>query len=226
MIRLLIFDFDGTIGNTQSIIVSTMQETLRVLELPEHSKEACAATIGLPLKECFTHLMPMNDETATLCETTYRRIFFEKGGTRDVDNIVGGYHKPGKVPVFPHVIETLKALHDRGMELTIASSRGHESLDDFVREMKLQPYIQYVLGAEDVSKAKPDAEPVLKTLSALGFQKDETMAIGDMTYDILMGRNAGVKTIGVTYGNGKESELREAGADFIINDFSELANII
>lgn len=51
------------------------------------------------------------------------------------------------------------------------------------------------------------------------------MVVGDMTYDILMGRRAGAKTCGVTYGNGKESELREAGADYIIHDFAELKGI-
>ena len=212
-IRLLIFDFDGTLGDTQHIIIDTMQATLRLLGLPECSREACAATIGLPLKACFTHLMTMTDATACRCEATYRELFAER-------------NEPGRVPVFPHVVETLQILAARGLTMTIASSRGHESLDGFVSGLQLQPYIRYVLGAEDVVRAKPDAEPVLKTLADLGFRKDETMVVGDMTYDILMGRHAGVKTVGVTYGNGRECDLREAGADFIISDFAMLAEII
>lgn len=213
MVKLIIFDFDGTLGDTQSLIVSTMQATLKAVGLPIVSAEECASTIGLPLKECFTHLMPMDDTTASHCEKTYREIFSEK------NNQI-------KISPFPHVIETLKTLHEKGMVLTIASSRGHESLDDFVRDMKLESYISLVLGAEDVKKAKPDAEPVLKTLKALHFSRDETLVVGDMTYDILMGKNAGTKTCGVTYGNGKASELRDAGADYIIDKLAQLPGLL
>lgn len=213
MVKLIIFDFDGTLGDTQSLIVSTMKATLKAVGLPIVSAEECASTIGLPLKECFTHLMPMDDTTASLCEKTYREIFSEK-------------NKQMKISPFPHVIETLKTLHEKGMALTIASSRGHESLDDFVRDMKLESYISLVLGAEDVKKAKPDAEPVTKTLRKLHFSPDDTLVVGDMTYDILMGKHAGTKTCGVTYGNGKESELRGAGADYIINDFAQLPKLL
>ena len=71
-------------------------------------------------------------------------------------------------------------------------------------------------------KAKPDPEPVLNTLSALGFKASETLVVGDMNVDILMGKNAGAKTCGVTYGNGTKEELEEAGADYIIDSFDEL----
>ena len=213
MIKLIIFDFDGTIGDTQGLIVCTMQETLRVVGLPVFSAEECASTIGLPLKECFTHLMEMGDETASLCEKTYREIFTEK-------------NKQVKIAPFPNVVETLKNLHEKGYTLTIASSRGHESLDDFVRDMKLESYIRLVLGAEDVTNAKPDAEPVLKTLNILYFTPEETLVVGDMAFDILMGRNAGTKTCGVTYGNGKVNELLDAGADYIINNFAKLPHLL
>lgn len=213
MIKLVIFDFDGTIGDTQSLIVRTMQQTLREVGLPLFSSEQCASTIGLPLKECFTHLMDMDDKTATLCEQTYRKIFFEN-------------NKQAKISPFPHVIDTLKVLHEKGLILTIASSRGHESLDEFVREMDLKTYISMVLGADDVEKAKPEPELVQKTLNAFHITPEETLVVGDMIYDILMGKNAGTKTCGVTYGNGKKSELSSAGADFIIDDFADILNLL
>ena len=59
-------------------------------------------------------------------------------------------------------------------------------------------------------------------LSALGFKASETLVVGDMNVDILMGKNAGAKTCGVTYGNGTKEELEEAGADYIIDSFDEL----
>lgn len=58
------------------------------------------------------------------------------------------------------------------------------------------------------------------------FSKDETLVVGDMAVDILMGANAGTKTCGVTWGNGTRVELEEAGADYIIGDMSELIKIV
>ena len=58
------------------------------------------------------------------------------------------------------------------------------------------------------------------------FSKDETLVVGDMAVDILMGANAGTKTCGVSWGNGTRAELEEAGADYIIGDMSELIKIV
>ena len=74
--------------------------------------------------------------------------------------------------------------------------------------------------------AKPDAEPVLKILDALGFIADETLVVGDMDVDILMGANAGANTCGVTWGNGTRESLKEAGADFIIDRMEELIDYL
>ena len=71
---LIILDFDGTLGDTQQLIVTTMQQTLQHLHLEMKSAQECAAMIGLPLKQTFTQLIPMSDETGDLCEQTYRKL--------------------------------------------------------------------------------------------------------------------------------------------------------
>jgi phosphoglycolate phosphatase len=85
--------------------------------------------------------------------------------------------------------------------------------------------ISYLIGADDVERAKPEPEPVLKTLSAMHFAKDEALVVGDMAVDILMGSSAGARTCGVTWGNGTRAELEEAGADSIIDGMEELLNL-
>jgi phosphoglycolate phosphatase len=76
MTKLIIFDFDGTLGDTRRNIVTTMQMTARALGLPGRTDDECAATIGLPLDGCFEALYPREcKETILLCTDTYRRIF-------------------------------------------------------------------------------------------------------------------------------------------------------
>lgn len=88
--------------------------------------------------------------------------------------------------------------------------------------MKLDTCITYVLSANDTAQAKPYPEPVLKTLAHFGIRTEDALVVGDTVYDILMGTRAGVKTCGVTYGNGTRKQLLEAGADYIIDSFEEL----
>ena len=83
-----------------------------------------------------------------------------------------------------------------------------------------------LLEVQTVKEAKPKPEPVLKTLAAMQFEASETLVVGDMAVDILMGANAGAKTCGVTWGNGTREELNEAGADFIIDKMEELIDFV
>ena len=211
--KLIIFDFDGTLGDTRRTIVTTMQMTIKELQLPGRSDDECAATIGLPLVGCFKAMFPnLQAEQIQLCADTYRRIFNEN------QRII-------KPQAFPHVVETLSAMKQRGFTLTIASSRSHASLVELTRELGIANSISYLIGADDVEKAKPEPEPVLNTLSAMGYEAGETLVVGDMAVDILMGANARAKTCGVTWGNGTKKELQEAGADFIIDSMKELIEI-
>lgn len=207
--KIVILDFDGTLGDSQALITRTMKATLKQLGLPEHTTEECVKTIGLPLRQSFKVLEPMSEKQAEECDILFHKIFMK-------DNV------PGAVPAFPGVVETIKQLHNEGLIVTIASSRGRQSLVAFVQELHLEPYIRLIFGADDVENAKPNAEPVLNTLHHFGLQPAEALVVGDTIFDIQMGRNAGAKTCGVTYGNGKREDLEAAHADYIIDNFAEI----
>lgn len=209
MKKLIILDFDGTIADTRPVILNTFHRTLDAMHLPQHTDDEIAATIGLPLLKAFPVLHPMDEEMAALCTTTYRRIF------EDVNAEIG-------VPMFPHVADTLRQLHNQGCTLSIATSRGYKSVVDFIKGFHLDDIITFVIAAEDVKHAKPDAEPVIKTLKHYGMKAEDAVVIGDTHFDILMGRNAGCTTIGVSYGNGSRESLIEAGADMVVDDFAEI----
>jgi phosphoglycolate phosphatase len=90
----------------------------------------------------------------------------------------------------------------------------------------LEPYISYIVSATEVTHAKPDPEPVLTTLQALGVKARDAMVVGDTTFDILMGQRAGTKTCGVTYGNGTREQMTVCRADYLIDDFAQLLDIV
>ena len=213
-IELVIFDFDGTLADTHRTIIATVQQTLQELGHPIASEAAITATIGLPLRDCYRHYLPNLDEAGLdACEATHHRLF-------DINR------KTNPPVPFPHVVETLNWLREQGIKTTIASSRTSFSLRDLLTDMGMADLFDYILGAEDVTRAKPDPEPVLQTLRTMNISAEHTLVVGDMGVDILMGVRAGCKTVGVTYGNGAREELEKAHADYVIDGMEMLVEIV
>ncbi len=224
--KYIIFDFDGTIGDSQSLIVKTLQDTMRARKLEVKSDEACAKTIGLRLDEAFISLFGMSAEEGMECAATYREIFLDNKKTMIVQP-------------FPHVIETLRQLHRRGYILGMASSRNHCSLDGYVKQMQLEDIFSSIVAGDDVEHVKPAPDMVFMALGEMKGMKnpvtlaesgdvedllDEVLVVGDMTFDVDMAHNAGCKACAVTYGNGTREQL--ASAEFIIDDFAELLGLV
>lgn len=212
--KLIIFDFDGTIMDTRKTIIIAKQETMRQMGLAVADEQTCAATIGLSAKLAFKHTYPeLTDEMLELCVRNYRKMF---------DQI-----KETEPPtLFANMSDTLNHLKEKGIVCTIATSRNGKSLREFLEKMKIADFFPYVLAGEDTVLLKPNAEPVIKTLHDLSYNAEQALVVGDMPFDILMGKNAGVSTCGVTYGNSDKDSLLEAGADFIIDDISELLDLL
>ena len=222
--KYIIFDFDGTIGDSQSLIVKTLQDTMRARKLEVKSEEACAKTIGLRLDEAFVSLFGMSDEEGLACAATYREIFLENKQTMIVQP-------------FPHVIDTLRELHHRGYILGMASSRNHCSLDGYVHQMQLEDIFSSIVAGDDVEHVKPAPDMVFKALGEMKGMNNpgtsaedikdvlaETLVVGDMNFDVDMAHHAGCKACAVTYGNGTREQL--ASAEFIIDDFAELLELV
>lgn len=227
--RLLIFDFDGTLAHTHPSIIATVQQTLCELHLPVVSPEVIAEGIGMEFRDCYRHYVPgIDDATIDACEIVHRRIFATTRLT----------HPP---VLYPHVMETLQALHDQGVTLAIASSRASDELRQLLSDLQIAPFFSVVVGGEQVTHVKPAPEAVLRILDELSNsqqlmangqrlkangQQPATLVVGDMDVDIRMGHNAGVRTCAVTYGYGDIRLLREARPDYLIDDMSQLLPLV
>ena len=124
-IKLIIFDFDGTIMDTRKTIVIAKHETMRQKGLAIADEQTCAATIGLSTKIGFKNIFPeLTDEILDLCVQNYRKIFDE---TKE------------KVPptLFADMVDTLNKLNDKGIVCTIATSRNGKSLREFLDKMNI-----------------------------------------------------------------------------------------
>ncbi|MBR5086120.1 MAG: HAD family hydrolase [Muribaculaceae bacterium] len=210
----IIFDFDGTIADTSRIILATMQATMRDRGLRVATRESIRKVIGVPLKDCFTHMYPdMSEIEALECARTYCDIF--------------DANKSSLTPtLFPDVAKTLTKLNYHGITMSVASSRGNASLVELLEILKVRQYFTMVVGVDNVDKAKPNPEAVLYILKAMNVDTCETLMVGDMPVDIAMGKNANVKTCAVTYGNSSKKELEKSHPDYIIDNVDQLIDYV
>ncbi|HCM91053.1 MAG TPA: phosphoglycolate phosphatase [Lachnospiraceae bacterium] len=213
-IRMVIFDFDGTIADTRKAIVTAKQETMKSEGLKVFDEEACASTIGLTAKAGFKMFYPdLSDERLGELVVKYRKRFDELKVTMP--------------PVcFEGVKEVLAELGNRDIICTIATSRNKKSLHEFLAGWGMDETFQFILCGEDTERLKPCPDPVLKTLERFSLKTDKALVVGDMPVDIEMGKGAGAYTCGVTYGNSDRVSLHNSGADFIIDSITDLLYLL
>lgn len=204
--RLVIWDFDGTIADTSQGIVRTMSLTFEKCKYPVPSPDAICQTIGMPLTESIANLAGIEGEELARAVDCYRELF-EEVGTQGVT-------------LFPGVAEEMQRQKSLGFFVAIATSRGHESVEQLCSQLGVRQYIDYIVGCEDTQSHKPHPEPVFDLCRLSHTRLQDTIVIGDTTFDIEMGKNAHVeKTMGVLWGNHSKEQLCSVGADVLVANF-------
>lgn len=210
--KTIIFDFDGTVGDTLHCIVNTFNYTFDTMNVPKPDTQKIINLIGLPLVDMYRRLSDLDEagiQTIAQLYHNHFNDFVEEG-----------------VQSFPHVKETLRTLYEKGYILAIATSRGRDSLSMLLDILELSPYISIKMADEDVINKKPAPEMVLKILEQTSTPPSEVLVVGDTVYDIEMGQRAGCQTCGVSYGNNTREQLLAQGADSVIDDMAELIPLL
>jgi phosphoglycolate phosphatase len=211
---LVVFDFDGTLADSQKLLVGLVNEVLAAHGLPQAPERAVAECIGLPLATVFRrNLATADDEDiAALC-----RIYRAHADTQEFVS---------KFRLFPNVRTTLDRLRASGVRLAIGTSKGQATTHEILRHCRIDDIIDAVVGGDSVQQGKPHPETVELLLTSLGGSRQRTLMVGDTTFDIEMGQAAGVATCAVTYGMQPESSLRQLNPTFVIDCIDELADIV
>lgn len=207
-----IFDFDGTLMDTSGVILATIKTTIEEMVLPEKTDDECRTIIGIRTDEAGRYLYPYLD----ISNAEFARVF-----RSNYDRLKKNAHEK----TFPGVIGTLEKLRADGHKLAIASSRRLASLYDYLDGLGIRDWFAMIVGADSVTKGKPDPEPVLTVLNALNWDAKDTLVVGDADVDIMMGNAAGCKTCAVTYGNGSIQSLKAVNPTYMIDRFSDILEI-
>lgn len=211
-LRLAIWDVDGTLVDSRDVIQACMEAAFRKSGLPPPAYEATRHIVGLGLHEGCAILAPPDISRGQLdmLVTNYKTAFVEHRTSP-------GFHEP----LYAGALATLERLRDEGWLMAVATGKSHRGLAALFAKHPIRPYFDTVWCADD-GPGKPHPFMVEKAMYALGAQPQESLMVGDAIHDIAMGRAAGVRTLGVSWGFGAAHELEEAGAHEVHHDFTTL----
>lgn len=198
--RLVVFDMDGTLVDSQATIVACGRAAFEAVGLAAPAPEAIRRIVGLSLHEAMTELLGYRDDAvASRITAAYRDAFLDRRAA------------PGfEEPLFAGTIEALDHLVGRGVLLGVATGKAMRGLRAVIERHGLERYFD-TLQTADLHPSKPHPSMVRQAMAETGSEPGETVMIGDTTFDIVMARAAGADAVGVIWGNHPPHELEAAG---------------
>jgi len=212
-LRLVIFDVDGTLIDSQAHILAAMARAFDGVGLPVPDRGAVLGVVGLSLPVLVDQLAPAADAT-----TQARIIEGYKQGFADLRT----EGEAGMSPLYPGARAALDALAGRGdILLAVATGKSRRGMAHVIEMHRLEGVFHSVQTADD-HPSKPSPEMIRACLMETGVDGRDAAILGDTAFDMEMGRNAGVHPIGVAWGYHNRKRLFQAGAADLLEDFSAM----
>ncbi|MGL4820698.1 MAG: pyrophosphatase PpaX [Bacilli bacterium] len=204
-INTCLFDLDGTLINTNELIVASFLHTLRDYAGLPYERADVLKFIGPPLEDSFRSVDPARVEEFV---SVYRAFNIEQH-----DHLVTDY---------PTVLETVKQLKEEGYKLGVVTTKVRHTVLLGLKKSQLEPLFDVVVTLDDVTHPKPHREPIDRAMKELGATPEQTVMVGDNVQDIQAGKNAGTFTAGVVWTVQGKEVLEKERPDVMLEHMSDL----
>ena len=216
-LRLVIFDVDGTLVDSQAHILASMAAAFEGQGLAPPSRAATLSIVGLSLPVAMARLAPDRPDLTDALVNGYKSAFARLRLARD---------PAAQSPLYPGAAEVLQALQaEPETLLAIATGKSRRGLDHLMGIHGWHGVFQSVQCADD-HPSKPHPAMVEACLRDTGADAARAVILGDTSYDMEMGRAAGIAGIGVAWGYHDADMLLRAGADRVIDLFEDLPGVL
>jgi phosphoglycolate phosphatase len=213
-VKLVVFDVDGTLVDSQHLIVAAQRQAFAAHGLEPPSRERSLSVVGLSLAEAFTALVGAHGPIEGLVEA-YKEAFARLRADPALQE-----------PFFPGAAELIAELERQsGVALGVATGKSRRGVAHLVERHGWQRTFATIQTADD-APSKPDPAMLRQAMAAVGAEPADTVMIGDSTFDMLMARAAGVRAIGVSWGYHTVAALEEAGAEIIARSYEDLRAVL
>jgi phosphoglycolate phosphatase len=215
-VKLIIFDCDGTLVDSQHIIVAAMDQAFQENGLTPLPRTKTLSIVGLSLPYAIEQLLPGHEPKLVLAvNDAFKNAF----GTlrRNPDHLE---------PPYPGCLDCLRALAARDdVVLGLATGKSRRGVDALFERLAITRHF-ISLQTADGHPSKPHPSMIHAAMADAGVMPADTVMIGDTTYDIEMAVNANVASIGVAWGYHDVADLSRAGARVIASDYAGLIEVI
>ena len=208
-ITTLLFDFDGTLLDTNELIIQTFQAVLGNHYPGEYERVDILPFLGPTLHESFSSIDPEKTEELIAEYRAWNISMHDELASE-----------------FDGVSETMRLLKAAGMKMAIVSTKRNDMIEKGLELLDVEGVFDVIIGLDDVTNTKPDPEPILLALERLGAAKEEALMIGDNFHDIEGGKNAGVRTAGVAWTAKGEEFLQSFNPDYMLQHISDLLALV
>lgn len=208
-IRNILFDLDGTLLDTNELIIQSFQHTYQRHLNKQVDKEEIVKTFGEILKITLDREFGEASEEAI---KTYRNFQ------------IGNFEK--LIAIRIGVKEGVKELYRQGYKLGVVTSRLNDSAIKGLKHFGLMDYFESIIGADDTDIHKPDPTPAFMALEELGGKAEETLLVGDSPFDILCGKNAGITSVLVGWSALPMEMLLKCEPDYVVDSMEELLALV
>lgn len=210
--HFVIFDWDGTLMDSTARIVSSMQQTARLVESEVPTIDHIKSTIGLSMDAVISELFPAARETLkTSIRDTYREQYINKDQTPS--------------PLFAGAMDLLSWLESKSIMTAVATGKARHGLSRALTSVGLENHFKHSICADEAT-SKPHPEMVHRLLSETNSEPSKTLVIGDSIHDINMAHNAEVDSVGVTTGASCFKSLSDLRPVAVIDELSQLKQLL
>lgn len=216
MYKACIFDLDGTLTDTLESLTYSVNETLRELELGQITPEQCKSFVGHGARRLI--------EDSIQAAGGNPKLLIEKG--METYGRIFKVHCTYKVAPYDGIVEMLEELGRMGIKLAVLSNKPHMQTRDVVGTFFDADTFLSVQGQREEIPRKPDPTGIYCVLEELGVSKDDCLYIGDSDVDMVTGENAGVTTVGVSWGFRTKEVLEAHRATYIVDKPEEIISIV
>ena len=216
--ELIIFDFDGTLIDSVPDLTLAVNKMLAYYDLKPITIEEATPFIGNGVKilveRALKHSFPPEKITNELFEEAFEIYFKAYSDNLCVDTYL-----------YAGVKETLKDLYDKGYTLAICTNKPMEFIEPILNELLIKQYFKCWIGGDSLPKKKPDAAPLLHIATKLNKELEQCVMIGDSRNDIEAAKNAGMDSIGVSYGYNYNEHISDYNPTKVVDNFEELQKL-
>jgi pyrophosphatase PpaX len=205
-IRAVLFDLDGTIIDTNELIIQSFFHALKGIVPESFGREHIIPSMGQPLSKQLREFSGRED--VAVLSDAYREY-----------NLL---HHDEMVSLFPGVSDTVKRLHNAGIRIGIVTTKMRATTQRALQLLGLESYMETIVSIDDVDNPKPHPEPVAKAIQALGITPSEALMVGDSSVDMESAIAAGAIPIGVAWSLKGEEYLFKSGAVRVLREMDEL----